>query len=236
MPDFAPLPLWPWLAPLQADLALRFAGEARDGAHDLAHARRVARNAWTLAQAEGADAGTCVAAALLHDLVHRPKNHPESPRTALLSAEEARAWCAARAGLASRAEAVAGAIRTHSFSAGLAPTTREGEVLQDADRLEALGAIGIARCFATGGAMRAGLWHPEDPWGAARPLDDKAWSLDHFPCKLLKLRDTFRTEAGRREAAVRHAALEAFLEALQRELSASGPDGPAGPPSGSGSR
>lgn len=232
----APLPLWPWLAPLQADLALRFAGEDRDGAHDLSHALRVARNAWMLAQAEGADAETCVAAALLHDLVYRTKNHPESSRTALWSAEEARAWCAARPELASRAEAVAEAIRTHSFSAGLEPTTREGEVLQDADRLEALGAIGLARCFATGGAMGAGLWHPEDPWGEARPLDDKAWSLDHFPCKLLKLRETFRTAAGRREAARRHAVLETFLEALRQELSASAPDGPGAFPSGRGSR
>lgn len=232
----APLPSWPWLAPLQADLALRFAEEARDGAHDLAHALRVARNAWMLAQAEGADGETCVAAALLHDLVYRPKNHPESSRTALWGAEEARSWCSARPALASRAEAVAEAIRTHSFSGGRTPTTREGEVLQDADRLEALGAIGIARCFATGGAMGTGLWHPEDPWGEARPLDDKAWSLDHFACKLLKLRETFRTEAGRREAARRHAVLEAFLEALRQELSASAPDAPAGPPSGSGSR
>lgn len=236
MPDFAPLPLWPWLAPLQADLALRFAGEDRDGAHDLSHALRVARNAWILARAEGADAETCVAAALLHDLVYRPKNHPDSSRTALWSAEEARAWCAARPSLAPRAETVAEAIRTHSFSAGLEPTTREGEVLQDADRLEALGAIGLARCFATGGAMGAGLWHPEDPWGEARPLDDKTWSLDHFPCKLLKLRDTFRTAAGRREAARRHAVLEAFLEALGQELSASAPSGPAAFPSGRGSR
>lgn len=232
----APLPLWPWLAPLQADLALRFAGEDRDGAHDLSHALRVARNAWMLAQAEGADAETCVAAALLHDLVYRTKNHPESSRTALWSAEEARAWCAARPELASRTEAVAEAIHTHSFSAGLEPTTREGEVLQDADRLEALGAIGLARCFATGGAMGAGLWHPEDPWGEARPLDDKAWSLDHFPCKLLKLRETFRTAAGRREAARRHAVLETFLEALRQELSASAPDGPGAFPSGRGSR
>lgn len=233
MLDCPSLPPWPWLDPLRAHLAERFAAEARDGAHDLSHALRVARNAWMLAQAEGE---TCVAAALLHDLVYRPKNHPESSRTALWSAEEARAWCAARPELAPRAEAVAEAIRTHSFSAGLEPTTREGEVLQDADRLEALGAIGLARCFATGGAMGAGLWHPGDPWGEARPLDDKAWSLDHFPCKLLKLRDTFRTGAGRREAARRHEVLEAFLEALRQELSASGPDGPAGPPCGCGSR
>ena len=219
MPDCPSLPPWPWLDPLRAHLAERFAAEARDGAHDLSHALRVARNAWMLAQAEGAEGETCVAAALLHDLVYRPKNHPESSRTALWSAEEARAWCAARPSLAPRAETVAEAIRTHSFSAGLEPTTREGEVLQDADRLEALGAIGLARCFATGGGMGADLWDAEDPWAKTRPLDDRLHSLDHFPLKLLRLAEAMNTGAGRRRARARHATLEAFLEALRAELS-----------------
>lgn len=214
----AGLPPWPWIQPVLSELKERFARDIRDGAHDLAHAIRVARNAWILAPSEGADAETCVAAALFHDLVHRPKNHPDAPRTALWSADEARAWCASHPELRPRTEAVAEAIRTHSFSSGSAPTSLEGAILQDADRLDALGAIGIARCFATGGAMGAELWHPEDPWGQAHPSDDKAWSLDHFPLKLLRLRDTFHTEAGRREASRRHAVLEAFRDALRHEL------------------
>lgn len=215
----AGLPVFPWLEPLLVRLRARFAEEQRDGAHDLAHAQRVARMAARLAQAEGADVQTCLGAALLHDLVYRPKNHPDSPRTAALAAEEAAGWCALDPALEVRREALCGAIRTHSFSGGLAPETLEGAVVQDADRLEALGAIGIARCFATGGSMGIGLWHPEDPWAEGRALADKTWSLDHFFQKLLKLEGTFRTETGRGLAARRTETLRHFLAALREELS-----------------
>jgi uncharacterized protein len=93
-------------------------------------------------------------------------------------------------------------------------------VVQDADRLEALGAIGIARVFATGASFGAGLWHPEDPWGEGRDMDDKAWSLDHFERKLLKLAAAMKTEAGRRLAGGRHLTLRTYLEALRSELAA----------------
>lgn len=215
----AGLPVYPWLEPLLVRLRARFAEEQRDGAHDLAHALRVARMAARLAQAEGADVQTCLGAALLHDLVYRPKNHPDSPRTAALAAEEALEWCALDPALEERREALCGAIRTHSFSGGLVPETLEGAVVQDADRLEALGAIGIARCFATGGSMGIGLWHPEDPWAEGRVLADKTWSLDHFFQKLLKLEGTFRTETGRGLAARRTETLRHFLAALREELS-----------------
>lgn len=218
-----------WFEGLKTRLECHFdAGPARDGAHNLAHALRVARNAEALALEAGAEVETCLAAALLHDLVYLPKNHPDSSRTAALGAEAARAWCAAEPALAGRAEAICEAIRTHSFSSGAQPTSLEGAILQDADRFEALGAIGLARCFATGGAMGAGLWHEADPWAQGRELDDKRWSLDHFACKLLKLADTMKTPAARREAQVRHAVLEAFLTALKRELDQQGGEtGPA---------
>lgn len=208
-----------WFEPLRGALADRFATEGRDGAHDLAHALRVAKRAEALAEAEHADLTTCVAAALLHDLVYRPKNHPESALTAAMAAEEAPAWCTPHLELSLRSSAIAAAIRTHSFSGGLAPTSLEGAVVQDADRLEALGAIGIARCFATGGAMGTGLWHPEDPWAEGRPLDDMVWSLDHFFQKLLRLESTFRTASGRALARRRTETLRAFLADLTEELS-----------------
>ncbi len=209
---------FPWAPPLLERLQARFASESRDGAHDLGHALRVARNAHALAIEEGAEAEACVAAALLHDLVYLPKNHPDSPRTGALGAEMARDWCREIPGLARQAEAIAGAIATHGFSSGAKPSTLEGAVLQDADRLEAIGAIGLARCFATGGAMGAGMWHPEDPWGEARDLDDKRFSLDHFEQKLLKLADRMNTEAGRWRAQSRHRVLVGFLDALREEL------------------
>jgi uncharacterized protein len=209
---------YPWVPGLLERLGRRFDQEARDGAHDLAHCLRVARLARALGEEEGADPEACAAAALLHDLVYLPKNHPDSSGTARLGGEFALAWCREIPELAGRAELIAGAVATHSFSGGARPASLEGAVLQDADRLEALGAIGLARVFATGGSMGTGLWHPGDPWARARPLDDKRWSLDHFAAKLLKLKDGMNTAAGRRLAESRDQLLRDFLAALGAEL------------------
>ncbi len=210
----------PWLPPLLARLRAHLAGEpfVRDAAHDLGHILRVAKLAERIAAEEGAQAEVCLAAALLHDLVYRPKNHPESPLTARLAAELVPQWCRETPGLEPHAEAVAAAVASHSWSGGGTPASLEAAVVQDADRLEALGAIGIARVFATGASFGAGLWHPEDPWAEARDLDDKAWSLDHFERKLLKLADGMRTPTGRRLAGARHAVLRRYLEDLRAEL------------------
>ena len=209
---------YPWVTGLRARLAERFAGEQRDGAHDLAHCLRVARLAQAIGVEAGADPEACCAAALLHDLVYLPKNHPDSSGTARLGAQLAREWCLGIPELAGRAGLIAGAVASHSFSGGERPASLEGAVLQDADRLEALGAIGLARVFATGGAMGTGLWHPGDPWGRDRPLDDKRWSLDHFQTKLLRLKEGMHTAAGRRLAEARDQVLRDFLAALELEL------------------
>lgn len=215
---------FPWFNPLLVRLRAHLAQEAfpRDAAHDLGHILRVAALAELLAREEGADLDTCVAAGLLHDLVYRPKNHPESPFTARMAADLVPQWCRETAGLADRAEAVAAAVASHSWSGGEVPASLEAAVVQDADRLEALGAIGIARVFATGASFGAGLWHPEDPWGTARELDDKAWSLDHFERKLLRLAAGMKTAAGQRRATLRHQTLLAYLAALRTELAAEG--------------
>lgn len=218
VPDFP----FPWSTHLLARLRAHLAAEPfpRDAAHDLGHMLRVARLALRLARAEGADPETCVAGALLHDLVYRPKNHPESPQTAQMAADLVPRWCRETPGLESRAEAVASAIESHSWSGGGTPAHLEAAVVQDADRLEALGAIGIARVFATGASFGAGLWHGEDPWSEHRGLDDKAWSLDHFQTKLLKLADRMNTASGRRLAEARQRTLLAYLADLRGELAA----------------
>jgi uncharacterized protein len=211
---------FPWFEALLARLREHLSSEPfhRDAAHDLGHILRVARLAHRLAQAEGADVEVCVAAALLHDLVYRPKNHPESPQTAQMAADLVPRWCRETVGLEARAEPVAAAVASHSWSGGGTPASLEAAVVQDADRLEALGAIGVARVFATGASFGARLWHPEDPWAERRSLDDKAWSLDHFERKLLKLEADMKTNAGRSLAADRQVAMLAFLEALRSEL------------------
>ena len=84
--------------------------------------------------------------------------------------------------------------------------------------MEAIGAIGIARVFATGASFGASLWHPEDPFAEQRELDDKAYSLDHFERKLLKLAAGMNTATGRRLAKERQDCLLGFLQALRVEL------------------
>jgi len=209
-----------WHPALLAKLEAHLEAEpfARDGAHDLAHILRVARLAGRIAEAEGADVDVAIAGALLHDLVYRPKNHPESPRTAELSAALAAAWCAEIPALAPKAAAIVHTIAAHSWSGATDAETLEARVVQDADRLEALGAIGIARVFATGASFHSSLWHPDDPWAERRDLDDKAYTLDHFFKKLLKLADRMTTGEGRRLAEARQQTLLAYLDALRAEL------------------
>jgi uncharacterized protein len=110
------------------------------------------------------------------------------------------------------------AIEAHSFSAGIQPRTLEAQVVQDADRLEALGAIGIARCLLTGGAMGTPLYEPDDPFCKAREPDDRRYTLDHFYRKLLRLPDTMQTRAGRAEAQRRAEYMREFLQRLAVEI------------------
>jgi len=224
MPSLIPTQRAELMALIEARPRLRAVHEAvlrrpadGDAAHDLAHLLRVAL--WTARiLGDEAQLEEAVASALLHDLVNVPKNHPDRAKASQFSAEAA-GPILREAGFAPAAiEAIQTAVRQHSFSRGEAPATPLARALQDADRLEALGAIGIMRCYVTGVRFGAGFFHPEDPWGKKRPLDDKAFSLDHFYLKLLRLPDTMNTAAGRAEALERVRPMEAFLASLQREL------------------
>lgn len=122
-------------------------------------------------------------------------------------------------GFASEAvEQIAEAIRDHAFSAGRTPTSALGSALQDADRLEALGALGILRTASTGARMGARYFDPDDPWAERRPLDDRSFSIDHFFSKLFALEHGLLTEAGRAEARRRTEILRAFVTELGREI------------------
>jgi uncharacterized protein len=215
-----PLPNVSWLHPLIERLKTHIAQEVqpRDAAHDLAHILRVARLAAEIAEQEHADVDVCVAGALLHDLVYVPKNHPDSSRSADLAATLVLQWCQEMPELQAKAKAIAETVASHSWSGGKAPASLEAEVVQDADRLEAIGAIGIARVFATGASFGSALWHSEDPWGERRELDDKRYTLDHFFRKLLKLAEGMKTQTGKDLAKSRQRVLENYLLDLRREL------------------
>ena len=192
-----------------------------DAAHDFAHIRRVVRWARQLAETEGADLSIVLPAAWLHDCVMVPKDHPDRSRASQVAAETASRWLESEGFPVAQIPEVAHAIEAHSFSAGIPPRTLEAQVVQDADRLDALGAIGIARCYATAGAMGSQLVHPEDPVptpDTLRQLDDRRFATDHFFAKLLGLPDTMQTQAGRAEAQRRAAVMEQFLHELAHEV------------------
>ena len=188
-----------------------------DPGHDLAHAMRVAL--WTIRLGgDGVDARCAVAAALLHDVVNVPKDDPSRHLASERSATLARRLLPGFGFVPEAVDDVCAAIRDHSFSRGARPERLLGQALQDADRLESLGAIGLLRVASTGARMGARYFHPEDPWAKERPLDDLAYSVDHFYRKLFRLPATMNTEAGRREAERRTAFLRTFLEQLGEEL------------------
>lgn len=194
------------------------AGDDEDGAHDLSHVVRVWRNAKLIRREEGGDLEALAAAVLLHDCIQVAKDSPLRNKASLLAANEARVRLEALAWEPSRIDKVAGAIESHSFSAGVAPTSIEGCILQDADRLDAIGLCGIARCFYTAGRMGSHLYDLGDPEGKTRPLDDSRNALDHFPKKLLTLEGSFKTRKGQELAKERHRRLDEFYRAMLSEV------------------
>ncbi len=189
-----------------------------DGSHDLSHIVRVWRNARLIHREEGGNLEALAAAVLLHDCVPVAKDSPLRSKASLLAANEARVRLQALAWESSRIDTVARAIESHSFSAGVAPTSIEGCILQDADRLDAIGVCGIARCFYTAGRLGSRLYDLTDPEAKTRPLDDARNALDHFPKKLLTLEGSFKTRKGQELAQERHQRLQEFYRAMLSEV------------------
>jgi len=189
-----------------------------DGAHDVWHLRRVWGLAQAIAAVEGGDLAVIEAACFLHDIVNPPKDSPQRKQAAALSAAHASAFLAARGMAPAQVAGVAHAIEAHSFSGGLTPRTIEAQVVQDADRLEALGALGVARCFNVSGQMDAALFHGGDPMAHDRALDDRAYALDHFEVKLLRVAHTLNTGTAREMAKGRVDFMLAFRTQLLAEI------------------
>lgn len=190
----------------------------QDSAHDLAHIKRVVVSAKQLAQAEGADLFIVVPAAWLHDLVNLPKNHPDRHLASAMAANEAAHFLQGLGYLDKALDAVKHSITAHSYSASVAPETIEAKVVQDADRLDAIGAIGIARCMMVGGQLGRKLYQTLDPFCEGREPDDAMYTVDHFYNKLLGLGDSFQTQAGRDEANHRTRFMKTFLDQLRSEI------------------
>lgn len=197
---------------------------AADAAHDRAHIRRVVANARALADSCGANLDVVIPAAWLHDCVAVPKDSPQRPLASTMAAGAASAFLMMSGYPPLLIPAVAHAIAAHSFTAGIAPLTLEARVVQDADRLDALGAVGIARCLMLGAQLGRPLYDPDEPFPVTRPADDAVASIDHFYTKLLGLADTMATEPGKAEAARRSAFMRDYLRQLGHEIGVAAPE------------
>ena len=172
---------------------------ADSSGHDYHHTLRVHALASAIAEAEGADRTLVELAALLHDV----DDHKLSPDTAK-NKDRAVSFLRSQAVPEGDIQKIVRIIDQISFSRNsLPPDTLEGKCVQDADRLDAMGAIGIARTFAFGGSHGRAMHDPEG--------SDSSTSIAHFYEKLLLLKDRMNTETGRRLAQHRHAFLETYL-------------------------
>jgi uncharacterized protein len=195
----------------------------QDPAHDLAHLDRVWTNAHRIARNEtgdksDADLRVLMAAAYLHDLVNLPKDAPNRAEASTLSAEQAEPILRGLGFTDAEIAATQHAIAAHSYSAGIPAQSTEAHILRDADRLDALGAIGIARTFIVAGSMGRAVYDPADPFAATRDLDDQSWSIDHWHLKLLQLPGEMVTAKGREIAEKRARLMLAYLEQLGKEI------------------
>jgi uncharacterized protein len=197
-------------------------------AHDRYHIARVYRWTLRLSSEGGVDPDLAGAMALVHDLAFVPKDSPDRALGGERSAQLAGTVLTQAGYSQDEVAAIAEAVRTSSWSRGLAPTNSLGMVLQDADRLDAIGALGLLRTVACAQFMskpeRPGrFYHDGDPFAeSGRPLDDKAQAIDHCYAKLLKLTAGMHLPTAKAEAARRHAAMLDFLGDLRRELASVG--------------
>lgn len=197
----------------------------QDPAHDVLHLDRVWANAHRIALDEGGvDLRVLLAGAYLHDLVNLPKDHPDRKLASTLSAQKAEPILAKLGYSESEIKAAQHVIEAHSYSAGIEPKSQEAVILRDSDRLDALGAVGIARTFMVAGQMDRPLADPADPFAANRTLDDQLWSIDHWHLKLLQLPNEMRTRKGEKIARKRARLMLAYLRQLAKEMDTDLPD------------
>jgi uncharacterized protein len=154
----------------------------------------------------------------LHDLVQLPKGSGPKGEAARRSAQAAISLLIDLSVDHETAARVAHAVEAHSFSGGLPPQSIEAAIVQDADRLDALGAIGIARLWVTGAMLGGRLYHGADPAGCERELDDRAYGLDHIERKLLQLPALMNTPSARDEAERRAEVVRRYRDEFLREL------------------
>jgi uncharacterized protein len=189
-----------------------------DPAHDWAHVGRVANTAKKIAEGCEANLECVLAGVYCHDLVNLPKDHPERKNASALAAQKAIPLLLSAGFTEEEIVIIQQAVIEHSFSKGLKPSSLEAAIVQDADRLDALGAIGILRCAAVNTQMKTSFYDPFDPMAEMRELDDRSFMLDHYSVKLFKLPELMNTPAAQNIARERVKLMQNFMADLLGEI------------------
>jgi uncharacterized protein len=191
-----------------------------DPAHDWAHVGRVAATAKELCQNENVSLECVLAGVYCHDLINLPKDHPDRKNASTLAAKEAGPLLRKAGFSTTEITLIQKAIIEHSFSKGLRPSCIEAAIVQDSDRLDALGAIGILRCAAVNTQMKSSFYDPFDPLAEMRELNDRNFMLDHYFVKLFKLPELMNTSQGKKLALKRVEFMQTFIKELVTEIRA----------------
>lgn len=189
-----------------------------DVAHDITHIERVVRVAKQLCIAEQAQMEVVLPAAWLHDCVAVAKNHPDRAKASTMAGDKAISFLTELGYDSQYFSAIHHAIAAHSFSANIAVQSVEAQIVQDADRMDALGAIGVSRCMKVGGSIGRHLYNADDPFCNQRTPNDNLYTLDHFYIKLLHIANSMNTPSAKAEAARRTNYMHEFLEQLKSEI------------------
>ena len=185
-----------------------------DPAHDFEHIMRVYRNAERICKTENGNKKLILSAVLLHDIIKNKNQNNSALKSAKLAEKILKENCFSLDEII----IISDAIKEHSFSKGKIPSTSEGKILQDADRLDAIGAIGLARVFSFSGLNNRPFYDLNDPFSKKRSINDNKWALDHFFKKLLKLEQKMNTKTGKLLAKKRTKVLKNFLKEIKNEI------------------
>lgn len=203
----------------EAKIAEFVQGEMQtDPAHDFQHVLRVVNSARVLCAKERAIMEVVLPAAWLHDCLSLVKDHPQRALSSQLAADKAVGFLTQIGYPNVHFAPIHHAIIAHSFSANVTPQTIEASIVQDADRLDALGAVGVARCIQVSTVLKRNLYCPEDPFCQQREPNDSLYTLDHFYQKLLNIGKSMHTESARREAMKRNDFMYQFIRQLKEEI------------------
>ena len=189
-----------------------------DPAHDFEHIMRVYKNAEKICKTEKSNKKLVLISVLLHDIIKKSETDKRTKSSSSLSASKSIKILKKLKFSDNDISIVSESIRNHSFTKNKISKSIEGRILQDADRLDAIGAIGIARVFSVSGAKNRQFYEPSDPFSKNRKMNDKKWALDHFFKKLLLLENVMNTKTGKIEAKKRTIVLKNYLDSLKKEI------------------